>query len=117
MTEGKRLERFVRARWGRPEGGIRALADVLGTSADTVYRWFRGETPPDVYYLGKLAAVLEVKRWEIVAAMDGEEAALDPLAVRIARLEAMVDGLVQAASARGGSPSEEAPPSRRQRAG
>jgi len=72
VTEGKRLERFVRSRWGRPQGGIRALAVAAETSADTIYHWFNGQNPPDVYQLGKLAEALEVKRWQIVAAMDGE---------------------------------------------
>jgi hypothetical protein len=73
MTDGKRLERFVRSRWGRAEGGIRALAVAAETSADTIYHWFGGKNPPDTYQLGKLANALGVRRWQIVAAMDGDE--------------------------------------------
>ena len=62
----------MRSRWGRPEGGIRALATAAETSADTIYHWFNDQNPPDMYQLGKLAKALEVKRWQIVAAMDGE---------------------------------------------
>lgn len=88
MTEGKRLEQFVRLRWGRAQGGIRALAVEAETSADTIYHWFNGQAPPDTYQLGKLAKVLGVKRWQIVAAMDGEApiVALDD-ATRQAMLE------------------------------
>lgn len=74
MDEGTRLEQFVRLRWTRRKGGIRALAEVIGTSPDTVYRWFNGTSPIDTYYLGRLAEALGVRRWEIVAAMDDDEA-------------------------------------------
>lgn len=73
MTDGKRLERFVRLRWGRDKGGIRRLATALGTSPDTVYHWFNGNSHPDTGDLRLLAEVLGVRRFEIVAAMDGEE--------------------------------------------
>lgn len=71
MTGGKALEEFVRARWGRKQRGIRGLADALGTSPDTVYRWFAGEAIGSDD-LQKLADLLGVRRYEIVAAMDGE---------------------------------------------
>jgi transcriptional regulator with XRE-family HTH domain len=94
VNEGQRLERFVRLRWGRKQGGIRKLAALSETSADTVYHWFNGQNPPDVYQLGKLAKALGVNRWEIVAAMDGESAQADPLVARVEQLEAWMDTLV-----------------------
>jgi transcriptional regulator with XRE-family HTH domain len=117
VNEGQRLERFVRLRWGRKQGGIRKLAVLCETSADTIYRWFNGQTPPDVYYLGKLALALGVKRWEIVAAMDGEAVQADPLAARVERLEAMVDGLVQGVPSGRGTRGGAAPPVPQAKAG
>jgi transcriptional regulator with XRE-family HTH domain len=73
VSDGKRLERFVRAHWGRRQGGIRALAEAAQTSPDTLYRWFNGKHPPDVEQLGRLAAALGVSRYVIVAAMDEAE--------------------------------------------
>lgn len=51
----------------------RGLAKACHTSADTVYKWFSGETPPNTDALQALADALGVRRFEIVAAMDGEE--------------------------------------------
>lgn len=74
-TEGERLKAFITARWTRQQGGIRGLAEKIGTSPDTVYRWFKGD-PIDTYFLQQLADTLDVRRFEIVAAMDGEEQVL-----------------------------------------
>lgn len=73
MTDGARLNRFVRLRWGRDKGGIRGLAAALGTSPDTIYHWFNGTSRPDTGDLALLAEKLGVRRFEIVAALDGEE--------------------------------------------
>ena len=74
---GERLKAFVSARWTREQGGIRRLAERLGVAPDTVYSWFRGEHPPDAFDLEALAGLLGVSRWEILAAMDGEEFVVD----------------------------------------
>lgn len=72
VTGGEALEQFVRARWGRKEGGIRGLARVVGTSPDTIYHWFNGSAL-NTDDLDALARALGVRRFEIVAAMDGED--------------------------------------------
>lgn len=74
---GERLKAFVSARWTRSDGGIRKLAERLGVAPDTVYSWFRGEHPPDAFDLEALAGLLGVSRWQILAAMDGEEFVVD----------------------------------------
>jgi len=72
MNEGRRLERFVHQRWGREKGGIRGLAaEMAPMSPDTIYNWFNGKAPPDAEQLQRLANALGVKRYEIMAAMDG----------------------------------------------
>lgn len=76
-TEGKRLEAYVRARWGREQGGIVALASASGVSPDALYKWFRGVHPPTLEGLGGLAKALGVKRHELVAVLDGERAGTD----------------------------------------
>lgn len=76
MDDGERLEQFVRLRWSRKDGGIRGLADRVGTSADTVYKWFSRQAHPDTEQLARLAEALGVRRFEIVAAMDGEATVL-----------------------------------------
>lgn len=79
--EGKRLEEYVRGRWGRTQGGIVALAAASGVSPDAMYKWFRGVHPPTLEGLGGLAKALGVKRHELVAVIDE-----DPIALDVARL-------------------------------
>ena len=71
-STGTRLERFVRARWTRRDGGIRKLAEQAGIDKDTIYAWFRGDGEPSLTALRGLARALKVPRSEIVAAMDAE---------------------------------------------
>lgn len=71
-TSGRRLERYVRQRWSREQGGITGLASETGITRETLYTWFRGETDPSLSNLAALAAALKVRRTEILAAMDGE---------------------------------------------
>lgn len=75
-SSGERLERFIRSRWTRDEGGIRGLADQAGISPDSLHRWFRGEEP-GLDKLGRVASVLGVRRYELVAILDGDRPAAD----------------------------------------
>jgi DNA-binding XRE family transcriptional regulator len=94
-TTGRRLERFVKARWTRDQGGIRALAKEIGAVPETLYSWFRGDTEPSLEALGELGRVLGVSRSAIVAAMDGEGPAVpideDLVALIDVRLAAALD--------------------------
>lgn len=69
--DGQRLEAFVREHW-TGDGGMRGLCAAAGIAPETLYRWFRGETEPDLGSIRQLAAALEVGRAEIVAAIDGQ---------------------------------------------
>jgi hypothetical protein len=71
---GDRLRAFVEARWSRRNGGIRGLCKRMQVAPETVYGWFRGDNDPSLGALATMASVLGVKRWEIVAAIDGDEA-------------------------------------------
>lgn len=77
QVEGRRLEAYVRSRWGREQGGIRALADAAGIGSDSLYKWFRGEAEPTLKGLGLLAGVLGIKRHELVAVLDGDRSGTD----------------------------------------
>ena len=70
--EGERLRGYVEAHWNRRKGGVRGLCRKLNASPETIYSWYRGETEPNLGSLEALATALEVRRWEIVAAMDGD---------------------------------------------
>lgn len=74
---GQRLERFIRSRWAREQGGLRGLAAQAGISSDSFYKWFRGESEPSLDGLGSVAAVLGVKRYELVAIYDGDKPPAD----------------------------------------
>lgn len=76
-TAGDRLRAFVDARWSRQQGGIRKLASTIGTTAETMYEWFRNEREPSLAHLRELGAALGVSRSRIVAAMDGEVPVLE----------------------------------------
>ena len=51
---------------------MRSFAKAIGTTAETLYSWFRGEAEPNLGYIREMAKVLGVRRSEIVAALDGE---------------------------------------------
>ena len=88
MTAGKRLERYVRERWGRSQGGIRALAKELHVAPDRVYAWFNETAAMDTDQLADMARLLKVTRVEILAAMDAVAGDLsEASARRIAREE------------------------------
>ncbi len=74
---GMRLERYIRSRWEHEPGGIRGLAEAAGVSSDALYKWFRGDSEPSLDALGRLARVLGVKRYEIVAVYDGDRPPVD----------------------------------------
>lgn len=69
--EGQRLETFVREHW-TTKGGMRGLCSEAGIAPETLYRWFRGETEPDLGSVRQLADALKVTRAEVVAALDGQ---------------------------------------------
>jgi transcriptional regulator with XRE-family HTH domain len=92
---GHRLRAYVDHYWGRSRGGIRGLAAASGIAPETLYGWFRGDVEPSLSALGQLAATLGVRRWEIVAAMDGD-AGVAPFSPETEMaLEAMIRSTVE----------------------
>ncbi len=69
---GRRLERYIKARWTRREGGIRKLAAEIGASPETVHAWFRGTNEPSMAHLRAIADKLGVRRAVLVAVLDGD---------------------------------------------
>lgn len=70
-TPGRRLEAFVRSNW---EGGrgISGFCEAVEVTREALYKWFRGDSSPTMEHLTAMADALKVRRWEIVAAMDGD---------------------------------------------
>lgn len=54
-TPGTRLRAYVDRRWSRRNGGIRKLAERMGTSAETLYQWFDDRREPSLDHLSRLA--------------------------------------------------------------
>jgi hypothetical protein len=91
---GRRLERYVKERWPRGKGGMRGLASVIGSSPETMYSWFRGDTEPGMAHLRELADKLETTRAILVAVLDGEPADVaEPIEVRLRAVEAELESL------------------------
>lgn len=76
-TPGRRLRRYIEARWeemGRPRHGmVVALAKESGVLRNTMTTWFTKSSAPRLDALAQVAEVLEVTRAELIAAMDGDE--------------------------------------------
>lgn len=51
---------------------MRGFTRKAGMTPETLYSWFRGETSPSWENLEAIATALDVKRFQLVAAMDGE---------------------------------------------
>lgn len=97
---GQRLERYIRARWDRQQGGLRGLAAQAGVSSDSLYKWFRGESEPSLEGLGSVAAVLGVKRYELVAVYDGDKPSADLAALLDPELRGQLVDLIATEIAR-----------------
>ena len=90
---GRRLERYIRGRWGRDRGGISGLCTTVGVARESMYAWFRGDTDPTLEHLRLIAEALGVSRAQLLAAMDGE-ASVVPID---GDLERLVEERVEAA--------------------
>lgn len=51
---------------------MRGFCRKAGITPETLYSWFRGDTSPSWENLDAIASTLAVKRFQLVAAMDGE---------------------------------------------
>lgn len=96
-SAGSRLRSYVDAHWTRKQGGIRALAERMNTTAETVYQWFRDDREPSLAHLRAMAEAFGVTRSEIVAAMDGDSPALSLDEATLAMLDARYEARLREA--------------------
>jgi hypothetical protein len=96
---GRRLERYIKARWTRRNGGILGLANAIGSSTETIYAWFRGDNEPSMAHLRSVADNLGVRRAVLVAVLDGDPLPGESpdLDARLRTLELTVERLAQRA--------------------
>jgi len=74
---GRRLKAALDGYFPRARGGLRGLAEEASIGPETLYRWFRGDSEPDLGTLARVAVACGVSRTVLVAAMDGEEVPFD----------------------------------------
>ena len=72
-ASGRRLRQFLESRRGTGPGWEGDLAQQLGISRRTVSAWMNGSAEPDLGSLRRLAQVLKVPPWRVLAAIDGQE--------------------------------------------
>lgn len=70
--QGARLRAFLEHATGGRHGWVTDLATAAHVRRQTVYDWFSGKGAPSLESLDAIATALDVKRYEIVAAMDGD---------------------------------------------
>lgn len=99
-TRGTRLRRYLLRLTGGPPGWVNALADKVGVTRQTLGNWMGDRVRPDLQSIEALAAALDVRPWQVVAAMDGDEAV--PLDEVERRVREMVPGAVAEFLARQG---------------
>lgn len=106
-TPGSRLRAYIDDRWARGDGGIRGLAARIGTTAETMYEWFRDEREPSLAHLRELAKALGgVSRSEIVAVMDGEAPAVRLTDELWQQMEVRLNALLDERDRQGRSPRD-----------
>lgn len=112
-SPGRRLEGYIKARWTRRKGGMLKLAGLIGSSTETMYAWFRGDSEPSMAHLRAVADQLGVRRAVLVAVLDGDPlpGETDSVPVSLeARLRAVESELqsLRAQSTTAGSPAQRA---------
>jgi transcriptional regulator with XRE-family HTH domain len=71
-NEGARLRSYLLAKTGGKRGWVNDLCGAAGLKRQTLSLWMSGKTSPDLDSLSALARALHVRRYELVAAMDGD---------------------------------------------
>lgn len=71
-TRGARLRQFLLERTGGEHGWVNALAAKSGVKRQTLSAWMGNRTDPDLESLRAVADAIDVRLYELVAAMDGE---------------------------------------------
>lgn len=70
---GERLRVLLETAMGGRHGWVTALASAAQVRRATVYAWFDGSSEPSGDSLRELARVTGLKRWQFLAAIDGDD--------------------------------------------
>jgi hypothetical protein len=70
---GERLRVLLETAMGGRHGWVTALAAAAQVRRATVYAWFAGTSEPRAESLRELARVTGLKRWQFLAAIDGDD--------------------------------------------
>jgi transcriptional regulator with XRE-family HTH domain len=71
-SRGARLRQFLFERTGGQHGWVNALAAKSGVKRQTLSAWMGDRAEPDLESLRAVAEAIDVRLFELVAAMDGE---------------------------------------------
>lgn len=106
-TRGARLRSYILARTGGTTGWQTRLVAATGVKRQTISKYTKPtfDGYPELGTLAALAAGLKVQTFEIVAAMDGEEA----VSLSDPRLSAAIEQAVEAAVSERLGPRQESP--------
>lgn len=93
-TRGARLRRFLIQQTGGQHGWVNALAERSGVKRQTLSAWMGDRAEPTMESLTDVARALDIPRYRIIAAMDGDAVLpLDEEGTR--KLEEMLDRLLE----------------------
>jgi transcriptional regulator with XRE-family HTH domain len=70
---GARLRRLLAEAMGDDHGWVTRLADAAHIRRATVYAWFDGTSEPSAETMHELARVTGLRRWQFLAAIDGDQ--------------------------------------------
>ena len=89
-ASGRRLRQFLESRRGTGPGWVGDLAQQLGVSRGTVSTWINGSAEPDLGSLRRLAQVLKIPPWQVLATIDGQDVPVNDYAGGSASVESIV---------------------------
>ena len=69
---GQRLRTLLEAATGGGHGWVTRLAAAAGVRRATVYSWFTGKAEPSGDTLAELSRATGLRRWQFLAAIDGD---------------------------------------------
>lgn len=70
---GERLRALLAEATGGKHGWVTTLADEVGLRRATIYAWFSGTSEPKGDTLAELSRATGLKRWQFLAAIDGDD--------------------------------------------
>jgi transcriptional regulator with XRE-family HTH domain len=70
---GERLRALLAEAMGGKHGWVTQLASAAHVRRATIYAWFEGTSEPKAETLHELSRATGLKRWQFLAAIDGDE--------------------------------------------